>query len=139
MTLEELADLIRANSANTNGRIDAMRNETYATLMNIQNDFTDVRGELRGARADLTAVQSDVAGLKADMTGARADLTAVQSDVAGLKADMTEVKADVADVKRSLDLTTIVATLRKEVDALTAEVAAQAPGLTPASVGAAGG
>ena len=50
MTLEELADLIRVNSANTNGRIDALRKETYGTLLNIQNDFTDVRGELKGMR-----------------------------------------------------------------------------------------
>lgn len=60
MTLEELADLIRANSANTNGRIDrldervgsldgrmdSLRNEINAQLMNIQNDLTDVRRSL---------------------------------------------------------------------------------------------
>jgi cob(I)alamin adenosyltransferase len=74
MTLEELADLIRANSANTNGRVDAMRNETNAALMNIQNDLTDVR-------------------------------------------------ADVAEVRRSLDLATTVAEMRKQIDTLAAEVA----------------
>jgi hypothetical protein len=88
MTLEELADLIRANSANTNGRIDgidarldAFRNETYATLTNIQNDFTDVRGEIKLLRAD------------------------------------------VAEVKRSLDLATVVADLRRQVEVLVTEVA----------------
>jgi cob(I)alamin adenosyltransferase len=74
MTLEELADLIRANSANTNGRVDAMRNETNAALMNIQNDLTGVR-------------------------------------------------ADVADARRSLDLATTVAEMRKQIDTLAAEVA----------------
>jgi cob(I)alamin adenosyltransferase len=53
MTLEELADLIRANSANTNGRIDIMRNETNAALMNIQNDLTDVRSDLSEVRGNL--------------------------------------------------------------------------------------
>lgn len=43
MTLEELADLIGANSANTNGRIDSLRHETDAQSMNIQNDLTDVK------------------------------------------------------------------------------------------------
>ena len=85
MTLEELADLIRANSANTNGRMDGVvgridglservddridgviervdgvvehvrdlhehidrtHNETYSVLMNVQNGFTDVRGDV---------------------------------------------------------------------------------------------
>ena len=53
MTLEELADLIRANSANTNGRIDAMRNESNAALMNIQNDLTDVRSDVAEIRRTL--------------------------------------------------------------------------------------
>lgn len=81
MNLEELADLIRANSANTNGRIDGLRNEVNATLMNIQNDFTDVRG------------------------------------------DVKVLRADVADIKRSLDLATVVADLRRQVEVLVTEVA----------------
>lgn len=102
MTLEDLADLIHANSANTNGRIDgldgridAMRNETNAALMNIQNDLTDVRSELKDVRHDLGEV----------------------------KSDLTDVKTDLTDVKRSLDLTSTVATMRREIDALVAEVA----------------
>jgi hypothetical protein len=86
MTLEELADLIRANSAN--GRIDRLHNETYAALLNLQNDMTDVRGELKDVRTDM----------------------------AGLKAD-------VAEIKRSLDLTSTVAAMHKQLDALAAEVA----------------
>jgi peptidoglycan hydrolase CwlO-like protein len=101
-TLEELADLIRANSANTNGRIDSLRNETNATLMNIQNDFTDVRGEIKELRSD------------ADET--RRGLTE-------LKHDVGELKRDVAEVKRNLDLTSTVVAMRKELDVLSAEVA----------------
>jgi cob(I)alamin adenosyltransferase len=74
MTLEELADLIRANSINTNGRIDAMRNEANAVLMNIQSDLSDVR-------------------------------------------------ADMAEVRRNLGLTSTVVLMRKQIDALAAEVA----------------
>ena len=53
MTLEELADLIRAVSANTNGRVDAMRNESNTALMNIQNDLTDVRSDIAEIRRTL--------------------------------------------------------------------------------------
>ena len=81
MTLEELADLIRANSANTNGRVDSLRNEMNATLMNIQNDFTDVRGEVK------------------------------------------EIRSDIAEVRRNIDLTPVLSTMQRQIDALTAEVA----------------
>ena len=68
MTLEELADLIRANSTNTNGRVDRVvghvrdlhayidraQNESNATLMNIQNDLTDVRAGIAEVRRSLT-------------------------------------------------------------------------------------
>ncbi len=74
MTLEELADLIRANSANSNARVDAMRTETNAALMNIQNDLTDVRG-------------------------------------------------DVAEIRRNLDLTPVLSTMQRQIDALATEVA----------------
>ncbi len=74
MTNEELADLIRAVSANTNGRVDAMRNESYAALMTIQNDLTDVR-------------------------------------------------ADIASIRRTLDLSPVLTTMQKQIDALSAEVA----------------
>lgn len=74
MTLEGLADLIRANSASTNGRIDALRNEAYAALMNIRNRLADVR-------------------------------------------------ADMAEVRRCIDLTSTVAEMRRQIDALAAEVA----------------
>lgn len=81
MTLEDLADLIRANSANTNGRIDRLHVETNAALMNLQNDLTDVRGDIKAIRTEL------------------------------------------ADVRHSLDLTTTVADMRRQLDELAAEIA----------------
>ena len=46
MTLEDLADLIHANSANTNRRIDQVRTEVTGQLPNIQNDVLDVKQSL---------------------------------------------------------------------------------------------
>jgi hypothetical protein len=81
MTLEDLVDLIRANSANTNGRIDGLRGESNAALMNIRNDLTGVGGDIRDIRRDLS------------------------------------------EVRRNLDLASTVAAMRREIDALFAEVA----------------
>jgi hypothetical protein len=78
MTLEELADLIRANSANTNGRIDALRNETNAALMNIQNDLTDVRRDIKNVRQSL-----DLASAVATM---RRQIETLAAEVAELKS-----------------------------------------------------
>jgi cob(I)alamin adenosyltransferase len=78
MTLEELADLIRANSANTNGRIDSLRNEANAVLMNIQNDLTDVRGDIKDIRQNL-------------------DLA---STVAAMRREIATLAAEVAELKR---------------------------------------
>jgi hypothetical protein len=77
MTLEELADLIRAVSANTNGRVDAMRNDSNAALMNIQNDLTDVRGEIREIRRSL------------DLAPA---LSTMQRQIDALTAEVAELK-----------------------------------------------
>ena len=74
MRLEDLADLIRANSATTNGRIDSLRGDADAALMTIQNDLTDVR-------------------------------------------------ADITEIRRSIDLTPVLSTMQRQIDALIAEVA----------------
>ena len=81
MTLEELAELIRANSANTNGRIDSMRNETNAALMNIQNDLTDMRAADAELRKDVAELKSDVAEVKRNL-----DLA---STVAAMRRDVS--------------------------------------------------
>jgi hypothetical protein len=67
MTLEEFPDLIRANSADTNGRVDTLRNEMNAMLMNIQNDFTDVRGEIKELRSDAGETKRDLPVLRAKL------------------------------------------------------------------------
>ena len=77
MTLEELADLIRANSASTNGRVDAMRNEANAALMNIQNDLTDVRSDIAEVRRSL-----DLAPV----------LSTMQRQIDALTAEVAELK-----------------------------------------------
>ena len=46
MTLEDLADLIRAKGANTNRRIDGLRPEVTGQLLNVQNDLLDVKQSL---------------------------------------------------------------------------------------------
>lgn len=99
MTLEELADLIRANSANTNGRIDRVvdhvrdlhtfldraQNETNAALLNVQNDLTDVR-------ADLNAVRTDVSSMRQTL-----DLA---STITAMRHEIDDLRAEVADLKR---------------------------------------
>ncbi|MBA3324650.1 MAG: hypothetical protein H0T41_05075 [Rhodobacteraceae bacterium] len=98
MTLEELADLIRANSANTNGRIDRTvdhvrdlhtfldrsQNETNAALMNVQNDLTDVRGDLKAVRSDVAALR-DMFDLASTVTVMRREIDALRAEVADLK------------------------------------------------------
>lgn len=84
MTLEELADLIRANSGNTNGRIDAMRNETNAALMNVQNDLTDVRGEIKEIRSDLGQVKHSL-DLASTVAAMRREIDTLTSEGEELK------------------------------------------------------
>jgi hypothetical protein len=75
MTLEELADLIRANNANTCGRIDSMRNETNAAL------------------------RRDVAELKSDVAEVRRNLD-LASTVAAMRRDIETLAAEVVELKR---------------------------------------
>ena len=70
MTLEDLADLIRANSANLNRRMEELHAETYGQLLNLQNDMTDVRKSL------------DLAGTVAEM---KKQIAALEAEVAALK------------------------------------------------------
>jgi len=99
MTLEELADLIRANSANTNGRVDRVighvrdlhtfieraQNETNAALMNVQNDLTDVRGDIKALRTDVSSVRQTL------------DLA---STITAMRHEIEDLRAEVADLKR---------------------------------------
>jgi hypothetical protein len=58
MTLEDLADLIRANSANLNRRMEELHGESYGQLMNLHNDLTDVRHDLKEVRASLDLAET---------------------------------------------------------------------------------
>lgn len=77
MTLEDLADLIRANSAITQRRNEELHAQTYAQLLNLQNDMTDVRGDVKALRESL-----DLAGTVAEM---KRQIMALESEVAALK------------------------------------------------------
>ena len=67
----------------------------FSALTNVQNDFTDVRGDIRSLRQDAADTKGELAG----------------------------VRRDHGEARRSLDLASTVVALRKEVDALTAEAA----------------
>lgn len=88
MTLEELADLIRANSANTNGRVDG-----------VIDHVRDLHGNIDRARTESNAALMNI------------------------QNDLTDVRSDIAEVRRNLDLTPVLSTMQRQIDALTAEVA----------------
>ncbi len=77
MTLEDLADLIRANSAATGRRLEELHAESYGQLLNLQNDVTDVRGDVKELRRSL-----DLAGTVAEM---KRQIEALEAEVAALK------------------------------------------------------
>ena len=67
MTLEDLADLIRANSANLNRSAQEMHAQSYGQLLNLQNDMTDLRG-------DMTTLKTDVADAKTTIVEVKRNL-----------------------------------------------------------------
>ncbi|MFN0113530.1 MAG: hypothetical protein ACKVPY_02515 [Paracoccaceae bacterium] len=69
MTLEDIADLIRANSANDVRRMDELHRETYGQVMNLQNDVTDIRGDVKEVRQSL-GLSGTVAEMKGRIEGA---------------------------------------------------------------------
>ena len=89
----------------------------YGQLLNLQNDVTDVRGDVKG-------LQRDIGVLKADVQTLKGDVGVLMADVQDVKGDMAETKADLAEVKRSLDLAVTVATMKRQIEWLEAEVAA---------------
>lgn len=117
MTLEDIADLIRSDCANLNRRMGELHAESYGQLLNLQNDVTDVRGDVKG-------LQRDVGVLKADVQTIKGDVGVLMADVQDVKGDMAETKADLAEVKRSFDLAGTVAGMKRQIERLEAEVAA---------------
>lgn len=84
MTLEDLADLIRANSANLNRRTEQLHAESYGQLLNLTNDMTDLRSQMAGLRADVGEVRRslDLAGVVSDM---KRQIERLEAEVAALK------------------------------------------------------
>jgi hypothetical protein len=58
MTLEDLADLIRAKSANHNRRMEELHGESYGRILNLHSDRTDVRHNLKEVRASLNLAET---------------------------------------------------------------------------------
>lgn len=77
MTLEDLADLIRVNSANLNRRMEDLHNQSYGQLLNLQNDVTDVKAHVADIRRDLD--------LSTTVAAMRREIIALQAEVAILK------------------------------------------------------
>ncbi len=73
MTLEDLADLIRANSANLNRRMEDLHNQSYGQLLNLQNDVNDVKAHVADIRRDLD-LSSTVAAMQRDIIVLQAEI-----------------------------------------------------------------
>ena len=77
MTTEELAELIRASSANLGRRMEDLHGQTCGQLLNLQNDLTDLRRDVRDLKEGF-----DLAGAVSEMRRQSAEL---QAEVAALK------------------------------------------------------
>jgi cob(I)alamin adenosyltransferase len=108
MTLEELADLIRANSANTDGRIDRVAGD----LRDVAGHVQDVVGHVRELRTFIDRRQNET----------NAALMNVQNDLTDVRGDKA-LKTDVSSVRQTLDLASTITAMRREIDDLRAEVA----------------
>ena len=77
MTLEELADLIRASSSNTNRRMEELHAETYGKLMNLDADMTEVKSDVPELRKEF-----DLAGSVVEL---KQRIAALEAEIAALK------------------------------------------------------
>lgn len=84
MTLEDLADLIRANSANLNRRTEELHLQSYGQLLNLSNDVTDLRKEISGLKADVAVVRQSL-DLSESVLIMRRQIETLQAEVAALK------------------------------------------------------
>ena len=91
MTLEDLADLIRANSANLNRSAQEMHAQSYGQLLNLQNDMTDLRGDIATLKTDVADAKTTIAEVKRNLDLAetvsqmRHQIDRLESEVAALK------------------------------------------------------
>ncbi len=84
MTLEDIADLIRSDSANLNRRRWELHAESCGQLLNLQNDVTDLRGDMNEAKADVAQVKRSL-DLAETVTALRRQVEQRDADVAALK------------------------------------------------------
>lgn len=92
MTLEDLADLIRASSANLNRRAEELHLQSHGQLLNLQNDVTDLRGDVHGLQTDMAVTRADVAEVRRSI-----DLA---ETVAAMKRQIERLEAEVAGLQR---------------------------------------
>ena len=92
MTLEGLADLIRANSANLNRSAQEMHAQSYGQLLNLQNDMTDLRG-------DMTTLKTDVADAKTTIVEVKRNLDLAET-VSLMRHQIDRLETEVAALKR---------------------------------------
>ena len=92
MTLEDLPDLIRASSANLNRQAEELHLQSHGQLLNLQNDMTDMRGDVQGLQAGVAVTRADVAEVRRSI-----DLA---ETVAAMKRQIERLEADVAGLKR---------------------------------------
>ena len=92
MTLEDLADLIRANSANLNRSAEQMHAQSYGQLLNLQNDMTDLR-------ADVVKLKTDVADAKATITEVKRNLDLAET-VSLMRHQIDRLETEVEALKR---------------------------------------
>lgn len=84
MTLEDIADLIRANSANLNRRMEELHAQSYGQLLNLQNDVTDLRGDVASVRSDVASVRQSL-DLADTIAAMRRQIMRLEAEVEGLK------------------------------------------------------
>jgi hypothetical protein len=101
MTLEDLADLIRANSANTNGRIDGVENvrDLHALTEHVVEHVGDLHAHLDRAQNETNAALMNI------------------------QIDLTDVRGEIKEIRQTLDLASTVAAMRRDIETLAAEVA----------------
>jgi len=83
MTLEDIADLIRANSANPR-RMEELHTQADGQLLNLQNDVTDLRGDVRPMWSDVAAVRASL-DLAETVAAMRKQSARLEPEVEGLK------------------------------------------------------
>ena len=105
MTLEDLADLIRTNSGNTNRRVDELR------------DVLVERTGALGARIDGVNDRIDGVNERIDSTNERIDAHRNETN-----AQYMTLHSNIEDIRGAMGIAETVVEMRKRIEALEAEV-----------------